>query len=193
MNFPLYTVVEMKEEISRLKENPAQHDISQKPVPVPNVMNIQDEIREDLEKEKKKHNVVLIGVPENNKEQIRCEADRNRVLEICQKLKMPNDRVLDIFRDGMVRQTDLNGREYSRITKVVFASFSDKMQFLKGYKSCLGSDDRGYARHDLTLRQRQEENVLRAELTVKHQENPNIRRGKDGKAVIAPRLSSRPK
>lgn len=139
-------------------------NLRQKSAPVNSANDIQAAVEEALEKEKKRLNVVVVGLPESNKDQIRSGDDRKTVLEVAQKLKIPADSVVDIFRDGKVPESPDPSRPFSRIIKVKFSNKDDKATFLRGFKSQLDQNSRTYARHDLTFKQRTKDKALRAQL-----------------------------
>ena len=122
--------------------------------------DIQNEVHELFEMEKKKNNCVIVGFPENDRKLIRCAPDSDFVNEVCTKLDIEKS-VLDVFRDGRVRENMENGREYSRIMKVKFADNAAKTVFLRNFHKYRPSDARFYVRHDQTARQREQDRALR--------------------------------
>lgn len=124
-----------------------------------------------IERERKKRNLVIVALPENDKSRIRCPADKEFVQGVCSSLTLPEDALEDVFRDGQVR-SDLNGRPYQRIIKVRFATVDSRGKFLRGFKSICTS--RGvYCRPDLTYHQRQADKLLKAELYRRREAEQN--------------------
>ena len=114
----------METEIAQLKSALAQkstgHSVN---------FNIQAEIEEALEKDKKRLSVVLVGMPETDKNVLRSESDKDVVLGIAKKLNLDEESITDIFRDGKLRETTDPARPYSRIMKVKFAHKEGKSAF----------------------------------------------------------------
>jgi hypothetical protein len=161
--------------------------------PSASAATIQEEVREALEKEKKKLSAVIVGLPEIDIGGIRCEGDMKFVKDIAFKLKIDSAEIKDVFRDGKIRDAE-GGRVFCRIVKVKFDSWSAKMTFLRGFKKSIPGDLRAYVRHDLTFRERQEERALKSQLVKYREEFKDaeivIYRGrivyKDSKQVFSP-------
>jgi hypothetical protein len=128
----------------------------------PNV-DIQAEVKEALDKEKKRLNAVIVGLPENDLGKVRCSGDEKFVKDICGTLKIAQSDVLDVFRDGKIKESE-GGRQFCRVIKVKFDSWASKLSFLKGFKRCVPSGVKAYVRHDLTFREREEERALKGRL-----------------------------
>jgi hypothetical protein len=91
------------------------------------------------------------------------------------------DAVREVYRDGRLREPADDGRQFSRIVKVVFDHTAPKAKFLKQYRRSREKDDNSYARPDLTYRQRQAEKLLVTRLKAEREQRPDadliIRRG----------------
>jgi hypothetical protein len=159
----------------------------------PTAATIQEEVKEALEKEKKKLSAVIVGLPEYDIGTIRCEGDMKFVKDLAAKLKIDTAEIKDVFRDGKVRDAE-GDRVFCRIVKVKFDSWPAKMTFIRGFKKSIPGDLRSYVRHDLTFRERQEERALRGQLAKYREEFKDaeivINRGrivyKDSKQVFSP-------
>jgi hypothetical protein len=130
------------------------------PANIPGFSLIQEEVKEALAKEKKKLNAVIVGLPENDVSSARSQVDMNFVNDIFAKLQIDRSELKDVFRDGKVREAT-GDRPFCRIIKVKFESWHAKMTFLRGFKGSIPPNFKAYARHDLTLREREEERSLK--------------------------------
>lgn len=158
------------------------------PAQLPNAplrpINIQEEIQEVMEKQQKKLNLVVVGLPETDKTSIRSDADKEFILGLCEEVGVDQSVVVDIFRNGQVKDKTSEGFEYSRITKVKFSSLSSKLTFMKKFKAAKPTDEayaKTYVRPDLTFRERLVDKALRDKLFAQRELNPTadliIRRG----------------
>lgn len=147
--------------------------------------DIQSEISEGIERDRKKLNLVIVGLPETDTASIRPNGDRQFVDSLATGLSLPTDHITDVFRDGMVKTSDDPARPYSRILKVKFGNMTSRIQFLKNFRQSKPPDTkfRGtYVRPDLTARQRAADKILKDELRHRREAEPEadliIRRGK---------------
>lgn len=149
--------------------------LRRKAAPSNSAHDIQDAVEEALEKEKKRLNAVVVGLPETDKNLVRSDDDRNAVMEIARKLNISENAVIDIFRDGKFTESADPSRPYSRIIKVKFTNKDDKLSFLRGFKSQLDQGSRAYVRHDLTFKQRTADKALRDRLRQLRDAYPTLR------------------
>lgn len=102
------------------------------------------------------------------------------------KVGIQQEDIVDIFRNGMVKDKTADGlRDHSRITKVKFSSMSAKLTFMKKFRAEKPDEDKysgTYVRPDLTFRERAVDNALRDQLFAQRELNPTadliIKRGK---------------
>lgn len=129
-------------------------------------LDIQAEIHEALEREKKRNNVVIVGHIESDKSVVRCEDDKNFVKNVCGTIGLNVDCIQDVFRDGKLRPDPdpVNGKYFSRIMKVKFENLGSKMDFLKGFRANRPTGSKAYARHDQTHQERLADKALQAKL-----------------------------
>lgn len=153
--------------------------------------DLQSEIKEALDREKKKNFAVIVGLPESDAQAVRSAGDKDFVLKMAHDIGIDATEVEDVFRDGRSRPDDGN-RQYVRIVKIKFKESRSKLNFLKGFARAKDAGLRAYVRHDLTFRQRQEDKALKAELHEKRKQYPNddlvIR---DGKIISRPHFGAR--
>jgi len=153
---------------------------------------VMDFMKDHLEKEGKKNNLVIVGFPVEKSDQMAQRAlDDKKVGDVCQKLGIPQESIQSTFREG---------RDPSKsVLKVCFKDrfVTERRMFLfQGTRALkdtgiLGPDSRAYVRADLTWKERQADIALRAELR-KRREVPGapdlvIRNGR-----IVPRGGGRP-
>lgn len=171
-------------QIDELKKDPISHHV-QPANPPSRPVNIQEEIQEVLEKQQKKLNLVVVGLPETDKKSVRSDDDKQFIMGMCDEVGVSRDDVIDVFRNGQVKDDKTpEGLEYSRITKVKFSSLSSKLIFMKKFKASKPSDEEysgTYVRPDLTFRERLVDKALRDKLFAQRELNPTadliIRRG----------------
>lgn len=93
--------------------------------------------------------------------------------------------IIDVFRNGEVKDSTVDGLPYARIVKVKFCSLSAKLTYMKKFRECKPADEKYakvYVRPDLTFRERVVDKALRDNLFAQRNLNPDsdliIRRGK---------------
>jgi hypothetical protein len=163
---------EVKVSLDHLQSQISELQRSQRQ-PSASPVDIQDEIREAMEREKKRFNVVVVGYPESDTAQIRCAGDKGFVEGICDKINVAKEAVEDVFRDGRVKQAE-EGRHFARIIKVKFSSWSDKVKFMSNFNRAKPAGSRFYARPDLTYRQRMADNAMREKVKALKGANPGL-------------------
>jgi hypothetical protein len=80
----------------------------------------------------------------------------------------------DVFRDGRVKPSDNSGRPFSRIIKVRFSAWSEKVKFMSSFNRVKPSGAKFYARPDLTHRQRMADNALREKVRALKSSNAEL-------------------
>ena len=128
------------------------------------------EAKEDLEREGKKNNCVVVGAPERPTEEETVRADKEMMSGLYEQCGILPADLVDLFRDGRSRHLD-NGQVVPRIIKVRFRTYAAKKLFLtKGtyvlrshYFAQSSSNFKPFVRPDLTLQQRVEDQNLRVE------------------------------
>lgn len=172
-------------QIDELKKAAAPPAAVHAPVHPSSPINLQDEIHEVLEKERKKLNLVVVGLPETDKKATRSDADKEFVMGVGDAAGVRREDIVDIFRNGLAKEEKTpGGLDYARITKVKFVSLSSKLTFMKKFKGAKPDDDAysgTYVRPDLTFRERQVDKALRDKLFAQRELDPDadliIRRG----------------
>jgi len=148
--------------------------------------DIQGEIVEALDRQKKKLNLVIVGLPESDISSKVCAADRKFVDDVCGGLNLNTDSISEVFRDGMI---PAGKPSYSRIVKVKFKDSASRLHFLQNFRKAKPTSTvfrATYVRPDMTYRERQADKALTEELKAKRLADPGtdyiIRRG-----VVIPR------
>jgi hypothetical protein len=124
---------------------------------------IQEEVREAIEKEKKKLSAVIVGLPEVDIAKVRSDGDKQFVAGIAGKCGVDVAEIKDVFRDGKVREAE-GDRTFCRIVKVKFETWAAKMSFIRSFKKSIPVHLKAYVRHDLTFREREAERALKKQL-----------------------------
>lgn len=128
------------------------------------VMNMTEDL---LEKREKRHNLVVVGLPENEtSEQQQETADLRKMKDYCTQMRVPPESIKCTFRDGPRKSNTTK----PRIMKICFHEGKGhyRTTFLKNANGLLKADEdlRGlrftpFVRRDLTYRERQEDRALR--------------------------------
>jgi hypothetical protein len=126
-----------------------------------NSFELQKAVEEALLKEKKKNNLVLVGLPEKTAGGLPID-ESEIVKSIVDELKLGNDAVLKVFRHGQERA---DGKP--RITKIEFCNSSKRRDFLSKYKDVACNNEitkNSFVRPDLTPSELAADKLLRGEL-----------------------------
>lgn len=106
-------------------------------------------------------------------------------MNICDKVGVKREEIVDIFRNGLVKDKTADGKEYSRIVKLKFSSLAAKLIYMKKFRAEKPDDEEysgTYVRPDLTFRERTADRALRDLLFAQRELNPTadliIKRGK---------------
>lgn len=166
-------------EITKLKDS--VHHPSVPPVSSVNPaagFDIEAEVREAIEKESKKRNLVIVGLAEADVDSVRSEGDTDLVNELCDATGTPRSDVIDVFRSGRMPEitTDSEGNERlpCRVTKVKFSCSSSRKRFLEKFiEKRPVSVGKAYVRPDMTFRERQADKSLRNELFARRRVDPS--------------------
>jgi hypothetical protein len=140
--------------------------------------NLQTAIEEALLKERKKLNLVVVGLPEKNAigDIIDC---KEVIHSLADELNIPKSSIIDVFRHGREKE---NGKP--RILKIKLNCSSDRRTLLTNYKKVATKNDitkRSFIRPDLTPTELEADRNLRQELFNRKQGgemNIWIKRGK---------------
>ena len=139
---------------------------------------LQGEIAEALERESKKLNLVVVGLPESDKTKARCDADKNFVHQVAAALDINTNNISEVFRSGAVRQdVPASGYPYARVLKVKFVDRGSRLSFLRGFKGAKppsAASLKTYVRPDMTFRERQLDRELRTELLRRRLTEPDL-------------------
>ena len=136
--------------------------------------DIQAELRETLEREKKKYSLVVVGHKEVDTDATHSAGDKKYVLDMCDKLGIVSNDVVDVFRSGQARkELDSQGREYSRVMKVKFANSVSRRKFLFGFRKQLPVVSKEFVRPDMTYNERKADKLLQEQLKQRRKDFPN--------------------
>ena len=144
------------------------------------------DVREELERLHKRKNIVLVGVKEEPQEVV-----SELVGKLLEKANLQMDSVKDCFRDGQISRNP----DRSRIIKIRFKRYSDKMLFLRqsrAYRQVGGVFGNCFARKDMTFNERQRDRMLRIEFASKDDEFKRSHMIRDLRIVIRPTPIRRP-
>ncbi len=125
-----------------------------------------EQTREMSEKESKKKNLVVLGLPENPN-----ASDLDMMKQVCASVSVSPTSVHEVLRDGPAQP----GRP--RILKVKFQDLASRRKFLVGFRGAaqgLAGFGKSWVRPDLTFRERQQDRVLRAELGRRRDAGENV-------------------
>ena len=143
-------------------------------------MAVEKSFLSTLEKNEKKENVVVVGLPERDE-----AADRARIYEMAQHagINQPDHAIKTTFRDGIAGKRRQNGEMIPRIMKVKFVNKEYREKFLRtNYKGMGAEFAQVYVRHDMTYEEREKDRELKAELrhrrTTEGNSNLVIRNGR---------------